>query len=402
MADAGCVVVGGGLAGAKVVETLREEGYAGPVTLISEESVRPYERPPLSKDYLQGAKPFEDAYVHPEQWYAEHDVDLRLGERAESIDRDAREVVLASGERVPYAYLVLATGSIPRTLSLPGTKLAGVHTLRTVTDSDALRAAFADIERVAIIGAGWIGLEVAAAARAAGLEVTVLEAAPYPLHRVLGDRIAQYFADLHTRNGVDLRAGVTVSAIIGAEGRVTGVQTDSGLVEADLVLIGVGAVPDTALAEAAGLPVDDGVVVDSRLRTTDPAVLAAGDVASAYHEALGRHLRVEHWDNAIRHGELAAKTILGREDVYDWQPYFFTDQFDLGMEYVGHASLEDDVVVRGELDSGEFIVFWLGDGVVRAAMNVNIWDVSDDLRALIGRSIDPARLSDPGVTLADL
>lgn len=402
MADAGCVVVGGGLAGAKVVETLREQGYAAPVTVISEESVRPYERPPLSKDYLQGAKPFEEAFVHPERWYAEHDVDLRLGMRVESIDRDAHEVVLASGDRVPYSYLVLATGSVPRTLPLPGAELAGVHTLRTVGDSDALREAFADGGRVAIIGAGWIGLEVAAAARAAGLEVTVLEAAPYPLHRVLGDRIAQYFADLHAKNGVDLRTGVTVSEIVGESGRVSAVQTDSGLVEADLVLIGVGAAPDTALAAAAGLDVDDGVIVDHQLRTSDPAVLAAGDVASAYHDVLERHVRVEHWDNAIRQGELAAKTILGRGDVYDWQPYFFTDQFDLGMEYVGHASLDDDVVVRGSLESGEFIVFWLGGGVVRAAMNVNIWDVNDDLRALIGRSIDPAQLSDPGVTLADL
>ncbi len=397
------VVVGAGLTGAHVVTTLREEGYDGPVTLLGEEGEPPYERPPLSKGFLQGTAPFEDAVVHPVAWYAEHDVDLRLGARAVAIDRAAQEVELATGERLGYGRLVLATGSAARTLDVPGADLAGVHTLRSAADSRALKAALGPGVRLVVVGAGWIGLELAASARGLGAEVTVLEAAPLPLGRVLGPRIAQHFADLHRAHGVDLRTGVGVQGFAGAGGRVTGVLADGGTLGADLVVVGVGAVPRTELAATAGLELDrGGVVVDEFLRSSDAHVLAAGDVALARNTALDGSLRVEHWDNAMRQGQLAARTILATGDTYDWLPYFFTDQYDLGMEYVGHSGVDDDVVVRGELASGELIAFWLAAGRVTAAMNVNVWDVSDTLRAVVGRTVAPERLADPAVPLDEL
>lgn len=398
----GVVVIGAGLAGAHVVEALRALEYAGPLTLVGDEGQRPYERPPLSKAYLQGAAEIEEAYVHPPQWCAEHEVTARFDDAAVEIDRAAQEVRLASGERVPYATLVLATGAASRTLDVPGSHLEGVLMLRDIADSNALRAAIASAGRMVIIGGGWIGLEVAAAARTAGVEVTVLERAELPLLGVLGPQVAEHFAALHRAHGVDLRTGTGVSALKGQDGRVTGVVADGQTIPADVVVVAVGAVPRVELARAAGLEVGSGVLVDGHLRSvSDPTILAVGDIAEAQHTSLGT-LRVEHWDNAIRQGKLAAAVITGAEDVYDWAPYFFTDQFDLGMEYVGRGSAEDDVAIRGDLAAGEFIAFWLRDGRVSAAMNVNIWDVTDDLRALIGREIAPARLSDSDLALTDL
>ncbi|MEU8118030.1 FAD-dependent oxidoreductase [Spirillospora sp. NPDC049024] len=401
-ADPGCVVIGAGLAAANVAQTLREQGFDEPITLIGDERERPYERPALSKGYLQGKTEASSLYVHGENWYADHGIDTRFGEAAVSIDRIGRQVRLASGDSVAFRKLVITTGSSPRVLDIPGTGLAGVHTLRRIGDGDALRAALDEGGRWVVIGGGWIGLEVAAAARAAGREVTVLEYAPLPLQRVLGDRLGRYFAELHRSHGVDLRTGVSVTEIVGSGGKATGVRTDRGLVPADLVVMGVGATPNTALAAEAGLKVDGGVVADERLRTGDPAILAAGDVVTAHNTALGRSLRVEHWDNAIRQGRLAAMSILDRPGRYDWQPYFYTDQFDLGMEYVGHANADDDVVIRGDTAGGEYIAFWLRDGLVTAAMNVNIWDVNDDLRSLIGRTIATDRLADADIALTDL
>ena len=397
------VVVGAGLAAAHVVATLREEGHDGPIALVGEEPDRPYERPPLSKGYLQGETPREEVFVHGADWYAEHDVLTRFGTLATGIDRGSRTVRLGDGTALGYDHLVLTTGSRPRTLDVPGAELAGVHTLRRLSDSDALRAELAVRRRLVIAGGGWIGLEVAAAARAAGLDVTVLEYGPQPLLRVLGPELAAFFASLHRAHGVDLRTGVGVDGFEGTDGRVTGVRVGSEVVPADLVLVGVGAAPNVELAVAAGLAADNrGVAVDERLRTSDPAVLAAGDLAFARNTALQESLRVEHWDNAIRQGGLAARSILDRPDVYDWQPYFYTDQYDLGMEYVGHAGSDDPVVVRGDLATREVIVFWLRDGSVRAAMNVNVWDVNDQLRALVGRRIDPDRLASEDVPLDEL
>ena len=326
---------------------------------------------------------------------------------ATGVDRNAHEVVLADGSRLPYTKVLLTVGSSPRRLGVPGGDLDGVHYLRTLDDSDRLRTLFGAASRLAVIGAGWIGLEVAAAARAAGVEVTVLEAAPLPLLRVLGPEIAQVFADLHREHGVDLRLGVEVAEIVDHGGRACGVRLgDGSVVDADGVVVGIGVVPNTELARAAGLEVDDGICVDRRLRTTDPDIYAAGDVAKAENPLLGRHLRVEHWQNALDGGPAAARSMLGQDVVYDRVPYFFTDQYDLGMEYTGHAEpgSYDRVVFRGDVASGEYIAFWLADGRVLAGMNVNVWDVAEDIARIVrsGARVDPARLADPGVPLTDL
>jgi 3-phenylpropionate/trans-cinnamate dioxygenase ferredoxin reductase subunit len=400
------VIVGASLAGAKAAETLREEGYDGPLVLIGEESERPYERPPLSKDYLLGKAERETIYVHPQLWYAEHDVDLRLDTRVTGIDPAGHEVVLADGSRVGYARLLLATGSSPRRLPVPGADADGVLYLRRVSDSDEIRAAFQTASRIAVIGAGWIGLETAAAARAAGAEVTVLEAAELPLLRVLGREVAQVFAGLHRDHGVDLRFGVQVDQITGSGGRADGVRlADGRLVPADAVIVGIGITPNSQLAEVAGLEVGNGIVTDARLRSSDPDIYAAGDVANAYHPLLGRHIRVEHWANALNQPQTAARAMLGREAVYDLVPYFYTDQYDLGMEYAGYVEPGgyDQVVFRGDVGRREFIAFWLGGGRVLAGMNVNIWDVNEAIQAIVrgGRTVEEGRLADPDVPLEE-
>jgi 3-phenylpropionate/trans-cinnamate dioxygenase ferredoxin reductase component len=398
------VIVGASLAGAKAAETLRQEGFGGPVVLIGEETERPYERPPLSKDYLLGKAERESVYVHPASWYADNGVELRLGVPVTGIDPVAREVTLADGNRSGYAKLLLATGSSPRRLQVPGTDADGVLYLRRVGDSDRIKEAFAAASRVAVIGAGWIGLETAAAARAAGAEVAILETAALPLLRVLGPEAAEAFAGLHRQNGVDLRFSVQVSEITGSAGRVRGVRlADGSHVEADAVIVGVGITPNTQLAEAAGLAVSNGVVVDARLRSSDPDIYAAGDVASAYHPVLGKHIRVEHWANALNQPQTAARAMLGQDVAYDRVPYFYTDQYDLGMEYAGYVEPGgyDQVVFRGDVERREFVAFWLDGGRVLAGMNVNVWDVNDAIQALVrgGQPVDTGRLADPSVPL---
>jgi 3-phenylpropionate/trans-cinnamate dioxygenase ferredoxin reductase subunit len=380
-------VVGAGLAGAKAVEALRAEGFDGSVVLFGAEQYRPYERPPLSKGYLQGADERDTVFVHAPTWYAEHDVDLRLDVPVVGLDRQAHELTTRDGDMLRYDKLLLATGATPRRLRVPGAELSGVRYLRTLDDSNALRSAFRPGTRVVVVGAGWIGLETAAAARVAGATVTVLENAELPLLRVLGRRMATVFADLHLAHGVDLRCGVTVSAVRAATAdpaTVGGVELADGTVlDADVVVVGVGVSPDVELAQAAGLAVDDGVLVDASLRTSDPDVFAVGDIANAEHPVLGRRIRVEHWANALQQPEVAAKAMLGADAVYDRLPYFFTDQYDLGMEYVGYAGADDEVVVRGDLEALEFVAFWVRDGRVLAGMNVNVWDVTDRIRDLI-------------------
>ena len=400
MTEHGVVIVGAGLAAANVASTIREAGDQRPLTIIGDEGRRPYERPGLSKGVLQGKDEPESLYVHDEGWYGQHGIESRFDDPAVALDLAVHEVRLASGESVRYADLVLATGARPRVLDIPGVDLPGVHSLRRIPDSLALKESFVEGRRLVVIGAGWIGLEVAAAASEAGVDVTVLEYADVPLRAALGDRLGTYFAALHRKHGVTLRTGVSVTGIEGS-GTVTGVRTADELFPADLVLVGVGAVPNTELAQQAGLPVDNGIVVDDRLRSREH-VFAIGDVANATNTALGARLRVEHWDNAIRQGKLAGRVLLGQDARYDWQPYFYTDQYDLGMEYVGRSASGDDVVLRGSEDSGEFIAFWQRQGVVTAAMNVNVWDVNDALRALIGRTVDSSRLADGHIELAEL
>jgi 3-phenylpropionate/trans-cinnamate dioxygenase ferredoxin reductase subunit len=401
------VIAGAGLAGAKAAETLRTEGFDGPVVLIGDENERPYERPPLSKDYLMGKAERDSIYVHPADWYREHNVDLRLGAAVTSVDRERHEVTLADGSRVGYRKLLLATGSSPRRLQVPGAGLPGVHYLRTVGHSDGIRQAFQGAERVAVIGAGWIGLETAAAARTAGAEVAVVEMAELPLLRVLGREVAQVFADLHLAHEVDLRMGAGVDEITGASGRVSGVRlADGSHIPADTVVVGVGITPNTQLAEAAGLDVENGIQVDASLRTSDPDIYAAGDVACAYHPLLKSSIRVEHWSNARNQPQAAAKAMLGQEVAYDRLPYFYTDQYDLGMEYSGYVEPDgyDEVIFRGDKQRREFVAFWLSKGRVLAGMNVNVWDVNDAVQALIRRGalVDTARLANPGVPLDEV
>jgi 3-phenylpropionate/trans-cinnamate dioxygenase ferredoxin reductase subunit len=417
------VIVGASLAGATAAQTLRDGGYEGSVVLVGEEPSRPYERPPLSKGYLLGNDERDSIFVHPQDWYAENHVELRLGTTATSIDRDAQQVRLSDGGTLPYDRLLLTTGSAPRLLDVPGADLEGVRYLRRVEDTDAIRDAFARKPRVVVIGAGWIGLETAAAARQAGLDVTVVEMAELPLLRVLGPEVAQVFADLHREHGVDFRFRTGVSEIVGENGHVTGVRLsddagssdDTGasddVLPADLVLVGVGISPRTDLATQAGLDVSNGIDTDEHLRTSDPRIWAAGDVANAWHPVLQRRVRVEHGENARQEGRVAAESMLGRDTAHDRLPYFFTDQYDLGMEYTGYVDptpgsdqAYDDVVFRGDTAGREFIVFWLRDGHVLAGMNVNVWDVVDAVGALItsGRTVDHARLADPEVPLDQL
>ena len=395
------VVIGAGLAAATVVGTLREEGYPGAITLVGDEPYRPYERPGLSKEVLQGGAEVDSLFVHEEGFYEASGIETRFGDAATAIDRPGRRVALASGDDLAYDALVLATGARARTVDLPGADLAGVRTLRTIPDALALRAAFKPGRGVVIVGGGWIGLEAAAAASLAGCLVTVVERGRLPLLKVMGEQVAGHFAALHRAHGVDLRTEAGVEGFEGGDGHVRAVRSDGGLLPADVVLVGVGAIPTTTLAEQAGLAVNDGVLVDDRLVTTDPAIWAAGDVVNARHATLGR-LRVEHWDNAVRQGRLAALSVLGRPDRYDWQPYFYTDQYDLSMEYVGHGSPDAEVVLRGDPESGAFLTFWLEAGTVTAAMNVNTPDVNPALRELIGLELDAHRLADPGVGVDDL
>ncbi|MEI5009542.1 NAD(P)/FAD-dependent oxidoreductase [Streptomyces sp. NPDC087659] len=401
------VIVGGGLAAGKAAEALREHGHRGPLVIIGDERERPYIRPPLSKGYLLGKEERDSIFVHPEDWYAEHDVELLLGTSAASVDVRAREVELDGGRRVPYAKLLLATGSSPRRLSVPGADLDNVLYLRRVGDSERLKAAFTEGARIVVIGGGWIGLETAAAARTAGAEVTVLEHAELPLLKVLGREAAEVFAGLHKDHGVDLRPRAEVESITGTDGRVDGVRlADGSRLDADAVVVGIGITPNVRLAQEAGLEVRDGIVTDEHLRTSVADIYAAGDVANAYHPRLGRHLRVEHWANALNQPLTAALSMLGQDAVYERLPYFYTDQYDLGMEYTGYAEPGgyDRVVFRGDVAGREFIAFWMARNRVLAGMSVNVWDVIDPIRALIqaGAGIDEARLSDPGVPLDSL
>jgi 3-phenylpropionate/trans-cinnamate dioxygenase ferredoxin reductase subunit len=398
------VIVGGGLAGAKAAEALRTEGCDGRIVLFAEEPELPYERPPLSKDYLRGESPREKARVHPEAFYADHDIELRIGTAVTGIDPAAGEIVLSHGERLHYDRLLLATGAHPRRLDVPGAELDGVLTLRNLVDADALRARLPFVSQLVVIGAGWIGAEVAASARQIGCAVTVVERADVPLQHVLGPEIGGVYADIHRGHGVELLTGAALKGFDG-DSRVERVQLDDGrAIDCELVVVGVGVTPRTELAEAAGLAIDNGILVDETLQTSVPGIFAAGDVANVAHPFYGSRLRVEHWASALHQPEVAARAMLDKPAVWDRLPYFFSDQYDVGMEYAGFASGHDDVVVRGDREARELIAFWLRDGRVAAGMNVNVWDVSEDIQALIraGHQIDRARLADPDVALRDL
>jgi 3-phenylpropionate/trans-cinnamate dioxygenase ferredoxin reductase component len=396
------VIVGAGLAGAKAAETLRAQGFDGRLVLIGAEHERPYERPPLSKEYLRGEAD-RKPYVHDQDFYAEQEIELLSSTEVESIDVASSEVV-AGGERLEFDRLLLATGAEPRRLRVPGGDLDEVLYLREIADSEAIRERIESGGKLVTIGAGWIGAEVAASARQKGCEVAIVEQGSVPLERVLGPELGAIYREIHLDHGVELLTDTALEAFEG-DGRVEAVRTADGrLIEADFVVVGIGVTPRTQLAEAAGLEVDNGIVVDERLRTSAPGVFAAGDVANAFHPFYGHPIRVEHWANALNQGPAAARNMLGVQDPYDKIPYFFSDQYDVGMEYAGYATEWDEVVFRGNVSEREFIAFWLAGGRVIAGMNVNVWDVSDEIQAVIRSraEVDPARLADPDVPLEKL
>jgi 3-phenylpropionate/trans-cinnamate dioxygenase ferredoxin reductase component len=397
-------VVGGGLAAASAVDELRSNGHDGSIDVFCAEPHLPYERPPLSKSVLLGEAEEESVFVHDQAWYDDRDVTLHLGTTVTGIDR-ARQAVTADAVSVDFDRLILATGASPRRLAMADESGARVLYLRTVEDNRRLREAFGSAGRIVIIGGGWIGLEVAAAARTAGLEVTVVEMQDLPLRGVLGPEVARVFADLHLEHGVDLRLGVGVDGI-DADGDGAGVVrlSDGTTLPTDLVVVGIGVQPEVGLARAAGLAVDNGVLVDARLRTSDPNVFAVGDIAGHDHPVLRRRIRVEHWDNAIHQARAAARVILGGDAPYERLPYFFTDQYDLGMEYVGSVGPDgyDDVVLRGDVDGRVFSAFWLKGGRVLAGMHANDWDMIDPIRGVVGQEADRSRLADADVPLDEV
>jgi 3-phenylpropionate/trans-cinnamate dioxygenase ferredoxin reductase subunit len=398
------VIVGAGLAGAKAAETLREEGFDGRVILIGAEPERPYERPPLTKDYLRSESPREKAYVHSEDFYREHDIELITDTAVTAIDPGRSRITLADGGELGYDRLLLATGAEPRRLPIPGAELDGVYYLRTLADCDALRKRLDAKGKVAVIGAGWIGAEFAASARQLGAEVTVIEPASVPLERVLGPEVGGVYRDVHRDHGVELLLGTGLEAFEG-DGSVGRVRTSDGrTIECEFAVVGIGVVPRIELAEAAGLETDNGILVDQRLATSAPEVYAAGDVANAWHPFYDQRVRVEHWANALNQGPAAARAMLGLDVVYDRIPYFFSDQYDVGMEYSGFATEWDEVVFRGDPADREFVAFWLREQRVVAGMNVNVWDVNEEVQALIRsrRAVEPATLTDPETPLESL
>lgn len=399
----GVVVVGAGLAGAKAVETLRADGYDGAITMLGQEPVRPYERPALSKSYLRGEGDPDEIFVHTADVASSLDIDLRTSTRVAALDLEARTVITEAGEPVEYDRLLLATGSRPRRLDIPGVALDGIFTLRTVADARALHDALVPGAMVVVVGAGWIGSEVAASARQLGAEVTLVDPQSVPLERVLGPEVGAIFRDLHAAHGVHHLPGTKVEAFLGV-GSVRSVRTSAGDLPASVVVVGVGAEPRVELARDAGLAVDNGIKVDEHLRATDPHVYAAGDIAAAWSPRLKQRLRVEHWSNALNQGITAGHNLLGADEVYDRTPTFFSDQYDLGMEYRGHATTWDRVVFRGNPADGSFCAFWLDHDNVVAAMNANTWDEGAALEALVQSlgTVDPMALADLDVPLESL
>jgi 3-phenylpropionate/trans-cinnamate dioxygenase ferredoxin reductase component len=397
------VIVGAGMAGGKAVETLREEGFDGRIVLLGAESHRPYERPPLSKDYLRGEG--GPAWLQEDEgWYQQNGVELRTSSVVQSIDAGERAVVLSGGERIGFDRLLLATGAEPRRLPVDGADLDGVHLLRTIEDSDAIRASFDSGGRLVVVGGGWIGCEVAASARQKGMDVTLLEPLELPLLRVLGPELGAFYRDVHVDQGVEMLLGGGCDAMEGS-GRVERVRTSDGrTIDCTAVVVGIGVAPRTELVQDLAR-VDNGILVDERLQSSVDGIFAAGDIANAQHPLFGRRVRVEHWANALEQGPAAARAMLGQDVSYDKVPYFFSDQYDVGMEYAGlHDPGSDELVLRGDMASREFVAFWLRGDKLVAGMNVNVWDVSDPIQELIrsGASVDRARLADPDVPVEEV
>ena len=403
MSDETVLIVGGGMAGGTTAATLREEGFDGRITLVTDEPREPYTRPPLSKSVLAGEDEPDVTRLHEHAWWDGHDVEVRTGRTVVDLGLAAGSAVLDDDSEVAWDRVVLATGASPRPTPIDGEHLPGAHTLRDVDDALALRTALAAADRVAIVGSSWIGMEVAAAARGHDCEVTVLALEDQPLELVLGAEVGAAFRHLHEQHGVEIRGGVTATSVTGDE-TATGVRLDDGdTVTADVVVLGTGVRPNVGLAKRAGLALDaetGGVRTDASLVTSDERVLAVGDVAAHDHPRLGR-LRVEHVEVARGHGRTAGRVLAGQDVVHDELPLFYTDQYDLGMEYVGHAA-PDDVVVRGDLPARPFVAFYLDGDTVRAGVHADQWAATDVIRELVGEEVDRSVLADTDVALEDL
>jgi 3-phenylpropionate/trans-cinnamate dioxygenase ferredoxin reductase subunit len=398
------IIVGASLTGAKAAEELRERGFDGRVLVIGAEDERPYERPPLTKDYLRGESEREKAYVHPNGFYAKQEIELITRSTVTAIDSRGSRVTLNDGRELGYDRLLLTTGAESRRISIQGEELDGVYYLRTIADCDALRARLDAGGHVVVVGAGWIGSEFAASARQRGLEVTVIDPLALPNERIFGSEIGSFYRDVHAQHGVELLLGEGVESFEG-NGSVGQVRTAGGrVIDCDFAVVGIGVAPRVELARDAGLEVENGIVVDEKLQSSAPNIFAAGDVANGWHPFYGERIRVEHWSNALNQGPAAARAMLDEPVSYDRIPYFFSDQYDVGMEYSGHAPSWDEVVFRGDRGEGAFIAFWLKNGCVLAGMNVNVWDVNEHVQALIRsrQPIDVAALTDPDTPLESL
>jgi 3-phenylpropionate/trans-cinnamate dioxygenase ferredoxin reductase subunit len=399
------VIVGANLAGGRATEELRKKGFDGRITLIGEEPQRPYERPPLSKEFLRGEQPLEKAFLRPDEWYSENNIELRLGTRAEGIDPRERKVALHEGSAVSYDALLLCTGGRPRQLQSPGAGLDGIMTFRNIDDAVAVSDRLKPGARIVVVGAGFIGSEIAAGARSRGCEVTVLEAEPVPLVRALGEEVGKIHGQIHRDNGVDLRCGVKVEGFEGdGDGHVRRLLTSAGPIDADFVVVGVGIIPNVECAQDAGLEVSNGIVVDELCRTSAPGVYAAGDVANHPNPILGERIRVEHWQNAQNQGTAAARSMLGGTEPFSEVPWFWSDQYDINLQMAGHPLHWNKIVYRGDVEARAFSAFYLNHGKLVAAVAFNKAKDVRGARALIeaGISPDPSVLADESTDLRAL
>lgn len=398
------VIVGGSLAGATAAVTLREEGADGSVTLIGAEREPPYERPPLSKAYMRGEVPFDKSLVRPAAFYAEHGIETMFGVRVARIDPSAKFVELEDQRRVPFDVLLIATGCRNRRISIPGSELKGIYSLRTVEDADRIKAEIGVGRRVVVVGMGFIGSEVAASLRQKGLDVVAIEPAKTPLFRVLGEAVGQRLADLHRAHGVHTVFEDTVAAFEGAQ-RVSSVLTKSGLrLECDFVVAGIGVEPVVDILDGTGVRIDNGVVVDQYCQTSVPGIYAAGDVANHYHPVFERQIRVEHWHNAVKQGAAAARNMLGKAVPYDEIHWFWSDQYEANVQYAGFHTKWDHLVVRGRLDSDSFLAFYINDGHIDAVVGLN--RAKDVRRAIplikVRRTLNLDQLQDERIDLRSL
>ncbi len=391
------VVAGANLAGGTAAATLRADGFNGRLILVGEEPVAPYERPPLSKEFLRGEAPFEKALIRPPGFWEANEIECRFGSRVARIDPGSRQAILDDGEALRYDKVLVATGLRNRTLHVPGSHLPGIHLLRTVADADAIRAETAGATAVVVVGMGFIGSEVAASLRRCGLDVVAVEPLPAPCYRALGPQIGAVVAAIHADHGVKMHFGESVDAFEGNE-RVERVVTGSGMhIDCDAVVVGVGTTPVTDLLEGTGVHLENGIVVDEHCRASVEGIYAAGDVANHLHPLVGRHIRVEHWQNALKQGAAAAKAMLGSPDPYDEVHWFWSDQYDTNIQSAGHVSDWTNPIIRGDLETRSFVAFSLRDGRIVGAVAVNR---GKDLRrsiALIKAKavVDPAKLADP-------